>query len=79
MIEVAGEGIEAEVLYPPGEPWEVDPNVRVHQGSIAVPVRIMASGDGQQSTSRIILNYQVCSETECLAPQRVVIPLKIRS
>jgi uncharacterized protein YyaL (SSP411 family) len=71
---VGGEGLEADVPYPAGEPYRDE--IRIHRGTVQLPVRVrrVAAPTG---TPRLAVTYQVCTDEMCLAPTTALLPLEI--
>ncbi|MDY7107050.1 MAG: DUF255 domain-containing protein [Planctomycetota bacterium] len=74
---IDGAGLEFAVDYPPGEP--IDGPVgraRVHHGVTTLPITLTRVGD---ITGRpaITVTCQACTDTACLEPQRVTLPVEI--
>ena len=63
-----------EVLGREGDPAEV---VRVHRGTVRIPIRIRRTGEILGAPS-LILTFQPCTDRECLAPIRRAVPVTIR-
>ncbi len=72
-------GLELDVLYSEGEPYE-RPEAgnlpsRVHRGTVTLPVRLRYVGE--VDSPRLMLEYQPCSDRACLQPRRVTLPVNI--
>jgi len=75
-IEIEGStGLEAIPEWPEPELYEgvalnpaSDQRLMVYTGDIVVPVKIVRTGAFVAGTPRIRITWQVCTETECLAP-----------
>jgi len=79
-IEPVGAGIELEADYPTGELYRgplFDAELRVHKREVTVPVRIKRTGP-LRGTVALMAVYQVCTDRVCLAPQRVLLPVRIQ-
>jgi uncharacterized protein YyaL (SSP411 family) len=69
-----GGGVAAYAGYPAGEPYHDE--TRVYTGSFELQVALERSGEWS-GTPLLSLMYQVCSETECLAPRTVELDIAI--
>jgi uncharacterized protein YyaL (SSP411 family) len=75
-IEIEGAtGLDAIPEWPEPELYEgvavnpaSDQRLMVYTGDVTVPVKIVRSGALVAGTPRIRITWQVCTETECLAP-----------
>jgi len=71
---INGTGVAAFAGYPDGQSYHDD--TRVYTGSFELQVAIERTGDWS-GTPLLSLMYQVCSETECLAPRTVELDIAI--
>jgi uncharacterized protein YyaL (SSP411 family) len=71
---INGGGVAAFAGYPQGQPYHDD--TRVYTGSFELQVALERTGDWT-GTPLLSLMYQVCSETECLAPRTVELDIAI--
>jgi uncharacterized protein len=69
-----GQGLALETQYPVGELYQGQ--IRVHRGSITLPVTLRRSGPGE-GKAKLALVYQVCSDRACLAPATTTVPVEI--
>ena len=78
-LRLVGQGLELKAAYPAGEPFRAEFSkdvIRVHEGTITVPVSLVQTGT-VQGQPRVVLVYQVCTDQVCMQPQRVALPVKI--
>ncbi len=78
-LRLIGRGFELEAAYPPGEPLRtrgVKGEVRVHAGSVTVPVTVRRAGPGE-GLPKIVVTYQVCTDQVCLKPEMALVPVKL--
>jgi uncharacterized protein YyaL (SSP411 family) len=69
-----GGGVTAYAGYPQGQPYHDD--TRVYTGSFELQVALERTGEWS-GTPLLSLMYQVCSETECLAPRTVELDIAL--
>ena len=80
-VRVVGPGLRATAEYPVGESYEgslFDAPIRVHTGSVTVPVTVRKMG-AVRGRPRFILTYQVCSDKVCYQPQRRLLPIEVKT
>ncbi len=80
-----GEGIEAQVQYPEGEPYKGaasppgknDKPLLVHHGELELTVRLSRTEALWSARPMLVLTYVACTDRECLAPQTVSLDVAI--
>jgi hypothetical protein len=79
-VELTGcEGLKATIEYPAGERYEgelADEVMFVHHGSVKLQIRVEQTGK-VTGRPQLLLQYQACTDKECLAPKTEVLPLRI--
>ncbi|MCH7545762.1 MAG: DUF255 domain-containing protein [Planctomycetes bacterium] len=78
-VRVIGDGFEAEVNYPTGEPYRGplgDSEILVHTGRVTLPIQIRRTGSFQ-GQPKLMIEYQVCTDKVCLAPTNIVLPITL--
>jgi hypothetical protein len=55
-----------------------DQPLKVYEGDVQIVAVIQAGDDPPQGPIRLVAEYQVCTDTACLAPKRVELPVAIR-
>jgi uncharacterized protein YyaL (SSP411 family) len=86
-IDIEGaSGLEATPEYPEPELYEgvavnpaSDQRLMVYTGEIEVPVRIARSGAFVAGQGRLRVTWQVCTDTECLAPMSGALDVAIEA
>jgi len=76
VFAVGGTGVKVYADYPPGQAYGDSGEIRVHRGNLDLRVAVERSGD-LSGTPRIAVTYQVCTDTECLAPRTVKLDVAI--
>jgi len=72
------ECLGADVDYPRGEVFDLgDQPILVYEGEVRLVLRLTRLGEWVEKSPVVSLTYQVCTETECLAPVRRDLPLVI--
>ncbi len=67
-------GLEIELDYPEGELYRDE--IRVHHGTVTLPVRITRVGE-MTGEPKLMVTYQVCTDQLCLAPTTKAVPVTI--
>jgi uncharacterized protein YyaL (SSP411 family) len=80
LVAVGG-GIGIEVDYPPGAPLQTtfsDGEIQVHEGELRLRgvARVAATGS---PGGQLVLKWQACDESVCLAPEEEVLPVVLRT
>jgi uncharacterized protein YyaL (SSP411 family) len=78
-LRLVGTGLELEVDYPEGAPFQVQAfprPIRVHSDEVRLPFTIRRTGEAA-GRARCVLRYQVCTDEMCLRPATVVLPLVV--
>lgn len=74
----AGDAYSIDVTYPEGESFTMgDQPILVHTNEIKVPVSIATQGEIKTGPVRLVVTYQVCTDSECLAPVRQIVVLAV--
>jgi uncharacterized protein YyaL (SSP411 family) len=84
-IEIVGAaGLEAQAEYPEPELYEgvavnpaSDERLMVYSSVVEIPVNLVRTGAVVVGEPRLQISYQVCTETECLAPKTGTIDIRI--
>ncbi len=71
---LGGDGLEIELDYPEGELYRDE--IRVHHGTVTLPVRITRIGE-MTGEPKLTVTYQVCTDQLCLAPTTKAVPVTI--
>jgi len=75
-----GEGLRADIAYPEGEVYVAaaisDAPMRVHTGSIEIPVGIERTGE-ITGTPQLVITWQACTDRACLLPKTMALPVGI--
>lgn len=79
---VGGTGVRAVVEYPAGDPLEAewalgDERPLVHEGSVALVVRLERTNEEWAGTPTIAVDYQACTNTMCAEPMTAALRVKI--
>jgi hypothetical protein len=80
-VRAVGPGIKVETTYPPGESYEnplFDSPIRVHSGSVTIPVTVQQVG-AVRGRPRFMIIYQVCTDKVCYKPQRRTLPIRVNA
>ncbi|NNF44529.1 MAG: DUF255 domain-containing protein [Phycisphaerales bacterium] len=76
-VEVVGTGIEVEAVYPAGERYRgPEGDMIVHNDSVTIPVTVTRRG-ALAGPVELAVTYQVCTDTACLAPATVTVPVRL--
>ena len=72
------EGFVVEAAYPVGDVFghSEQGEIRVHSGTLTIPVRVIPLGD-TAGAPRLEITWQACTNTSCLAPVTRVIDVEI--
>ncbi|MBN2584281.1 MAG: thioredoxin family protein [Planctomycetes bacterium] len=78
----AAEGFRLDVTYPPGKPlvlFEGLEPINVYEGTVRLQCRLTVPADAAlaETTLPLDLHYQACSESTCLPPKHLAIPLPL--
>jgi uncharacterized protein YyaL (SSP411 family) len=76
LIPGSGSGVRVYADYPPGEPWGINGEQRVHSGTIEFDVVIERAGTWS-GRPLLGVTFQTCSETECLMPSTIELDVAI--
>ena len=74
MQIVGAEGLTATAAWPAAELYQGE--ILIHKGTVSVPVRIEQTGT-VSGDPKIGVVYQVCTDTVCLMPTTLVLPVQI--
>ena len=72
---LAGSGVSVYADYPEGKPYGENGEIRVHTGRIEFRVVLERAGDW--SNPVLGVTYQVCTDTECLAPTTAALDVHV--
>ncbi len=74
--------LQATVIYPESEIFQLgegDP-INVYSGTFEIEITVSQTVGGDEveaGTPELVMSYQICTNTECLLPEDVVVPVKI--
>ncbi len=79
VVLTGAQGLALDADYPEGEAYGTDGEIRVHRGTITIPVRVRLTGPLQGRPSVLVV-FQACTDRACLAPmqQRVAVELQLK-
>lgn len=73
----SGEAVRLEVDYPPGRMLEGSGPLLTHEGEVEVTIRLIRTHAAWKGRPMLLVRWQACTATECLAPTTVELDIAI--